>query len=443
MSLSESYDLNSDFGSDSFGFSFSQDTPPDGCTQCGQCMPSCPTYKQSGELVHSPMGRIQIMRNINNDDYAYQRQDYLALENCLACGTCETVCPSKVDYTGMLYESKATLETHQKNPLSTKVLLGLLKYPRLLDTLTKLAKPLIPLADNMKDKVASQELKSLFNGLYFLKFTGQRDTRSYSKLPISKTPYKVSLFTACVSNVFDRQVLEATKSLLYSCGVEVKVPEKQRCCGSAHVHNGDREAAKALATKNLQMLANSSTDTIITTASACGKFLKEYDTFVKAEDSSDASTRSRPMEEIVTDISTWLVNSKVLNDFAFNACDKVVVLHTPCTMKTDEQAAFAVKNLLSRIPGLRIHELTETISCCGAGGSHLVMQPENSRDIGLESIDEIKKINPDIVLTSNTVCSLQLKRGLHEQNLNCEVLHPVQLLERQLQEQRRAYEPVY
>lgn len=58
--MSSSFDLY-----DSFTV-FEQPTPSDGCTLCGMCLPSCPTYLKSEDPEQSPMGRIRLMRVLEN-----------------------------------------------------------------------------------------------------------------------------------------------------------------------------------------------------------------------------------------------------------------------------------------------------------------------------------------------------------------------------------------
>jgi glycolate oxidase iron-sulfur subunit len=47
-------------------------------------------------------------------------------------------------------------------------------------------------------------------------------------------------------------------------------------------------------------------------------------------------------------------------------------------------------------------------------------------------IDHLKRLAPDILVTSNPGCAIFLAAGLREAGLVVEVLHPVTLLEKQL-----------
>jgi len=96
--------------------------------------------------------------------------------------------------------------------------------------------------------------------------------------------------------------------------------------------------------------------------------------------------------------------------------------------------ATGVYRLLARIPGLRLEPLADNRTCCGAAGTYMIQQPAISSALGADKIERLRRAAPDLVVTSNPGCALQLRAGLREVGLALEVLHPIELIARQLPE---------
>ena len=490
-SLDFGKDMN-DFGS--FGNGFAQDAPADGCTLCGMCLSYCPTYKATSDIRQSPMARIQVMREVvtsADDKYQYSIDDSIALDSCLVCRACENMCPSKVPYADMLVTAKQTLTNYSQQSMTIKVLMALVERPALLRLLVLIAKPLQPIAELVKKRLNSslkekineklisdadshteykykylykyklsetlRNLNNLLQGFEYLKYVKAKSANfpvDFSTKHVSRPAglKKVELFTGCMSSIFDRPVLDATRRLLVKSGVEVLVPENQTCCGAIHTHNGEKHKAAELALHNINAFSVNSHDTsqspdaIISVASGCGQELHHYDALL-GDDVYCVASNAKRFTDKVRDISTYLIENNIMADATFSAIDKVVLLHTPCSMKCNPEEKSAMVSLLQKIPGITLLELPVSIGCCGSGGSHMMTHPAAAKTIRNETIDKITELNPDIVLTANVACGLHLKEGLLEvspyknavagtgalnSQMNIEVLHPVQLIERQI-----------
>jgi glycolate oxidase iron-sulfur subunit len=81
------------------------------CVHCGLCLPSCPTYRETGLEMFSPRGRIYLMKavadgRIGLESDVFQEQ----MSACLNCRACEAVCPSGVEYGQILEASRTQIE---------------------------------------------------------------------------------------------------------------------------------------------------------------------------------------------------------------------------------------------------------------------------------------------------------------------------------------------
>jgi len=71
------------------------------CMHCGLCLEQCATYRESGAEDRSPRGRLFVMRAVEEGRLSAQ-EAAPSLSSCLQCRACEPVCPSKVNYHGIL-----------------------------------------------------------------------------------------------------------------------------------------------------------------------------------------------------------------------------------------------------------------------------------------------------------------------------------------------------
>ena len=67
------------------------------CVHCGFCTATCPTYQLLGDELDGPRGRIYLMKQLLEGD-AFTKKTQVHLDRCLTCRSCETTCPSGVQY---------------------------------------------------------------------------------------------------------------------------------------------------------------------------------------------------------------------------------------------------------------------------------------------------------------------------------------------------------
>src|SRR5881396_1227207 len=80
------------------------------CVHCGLCTAACPTYLESGNENDSPRGRIYLMRAVTDGRIELTPQVRRHLELCLDCRSCESACPSGVQYGRLIEPFKIALQ---------------------------------------------------------------------------------------------------------------------------------------------------------------------------------------------------------------------------------------------------------------------------------------------------------------------------------------------
>ena len=406
------------------------------CVHCGLCTASCPTYVENGNENDSPRGRIYLMRAVRDGRLGLTKEVQRHLELCLDCRACETACPSGVQYGKLIEPFRVQMEENLaregKRPKTDDwfhryMLFGLFPYPE------RLAKSLLPA--RIAQKLGLERLL-IASGMWRLLPT--RLGRLVTMLPRLEKPApplpaflpakgrrraRVALFTGCVGGVLFRQTNWATARVLQENGCDVVVPQNQVCCGAIHFHAGTSEPAREMADANVQAFDAGSVDAVIVNVAGCGSMLKDYGHhWADAAHSArhDFAVKVRDCSEFLDELGLIAPPGEIrLTATYHDAC------HLAHAQKVREQP----RNLLKKIPGLKLVDLAESDLCCGAAGTYNLTEPEMAERLGRRKLDNIRRTGARVVITSNAGCLLQIARESRMQGEVLKIVHPMDLLD--------------
>ncbi len=397
----------------------------DRCVKCGLCLPACPTYRLTADEGDSARGRVALIQGLDQGQLADSRRLRGHLDRCLGCQACETACPSGVSVTGLVDAARARHLASLAPPQRAvrRLFLGLLTARssgrRLFGLLRRLqgwgllTRPRLP---------AGWRLGRMERLLPPLQPASEL-AAAYP--PLGPERGQVNLFAGCLAQQVEPEVTTAAIRVLRRLGFRVLVPAAQVCCGAMHLHNGDRETARRLAERNLRAFAAGDAAPLLTSASGCGAHLMDYGRLLGSSESGALAAR-------VSDIAQFLANQGWPDEIRLLPLPARVAVHDPCSLVNAMGQAAGAYRLLARIPGLRLEPLADNQTCCGAAGTYMIQQPAISAALGADKIERLRQAGPDLVVTSNPGCALQLRAGLREAGLALEVLHPIELIARQL-----------
>ena len=375
----------------------------DRCVACGLCLPHCPTYRKTGSEADSPRGRIQLMRAVAQEVLPNNARFKEHIDLCLSCRSCESACPNSVNY-GALVDTSRALHIRKKS-LWFSLAKPFIRHRNLQYSLSWL----IWLSQKTKLDIL---LKTLLPAAKRLPVLAQ-PVIWQTLYPASTTKRgEVTLFLGCATNTFDNQTLKASIYVLNMLGLDVHVPTGQTCCGSIARQMGDSDEAQELVSQNQSSLSQAIP--VITVASGCGAGLNDY----------------LPKHK-VQDISAFLVSCDWSN-VHINALQQTIYVQDPCTLRNVQKSHQNVYSLLNKIPGVDIQPLPGNGQCCGGAGAYMVSQSKMANDLRDDKLAAIKHHQVAILATSNIGCSLHIADGLRAQHLDVGVLHPIQIIARQM-----------
>ncbi|MCB1732854.1 MAG: 4Fe-4S dicluster domain-containing protein, partial [Halieaceae bacterium] len=85
------------------------------CVHCGFCLATCPTYLDTRDERDSPRGRIYLIKQLLETGQA-SGQTRTHLDRCLSCRSCETTCPSGMQYGQLLDIGRELVEEIAPRP---------------------------------------------------------------------------------------------------------------------------------------------------------------------------------------------------------------------------------------------------------------------------------------------------------------------------------------
>jgi glycolate oxidase iron-sulfur subunit len=103
-----------------------------------------------------------------------------------------------------------------------------------------------------------------------------------------------------------------------------------------------------------------------------------------------------------------------------------VAYHDACHLGHAQKVRAQPRQVLRSIPDIELLDLPEAELCCGSAGIYNMVAPEAAGELGVRKAENIRSIRPDIVVTANPGCLLQIGKHL---GMDVPLLHPVQLLD--------------
>jgi glycolate oxidase iron-sulfur subunit len=444
------------------------------CVHCGLCTAACPTYLETGNENDSPRGRIYLMRAVTDGRLELGENVKRHLDLCLDCRSCETACPSGVQYGRLIEPFRVDMRRAEQREagnvsasggghsgLERLLLYGLFPYAGRMKTALAPARWLQRTGlDRLVDRSG---LPKLLPGFV---------RRMYDQLPrlqpsapampdflpaIGPRRARVGLFAGCVAQAMFPQTNWATARVLQANGCDVVVPKNQSCCGAIHYHSGAAGPALEFAAQNAAAFDVANLDAVIVNVAGCGSMLKDYGHIAEeAAHSQTGGARTPTGGQAATRLSSPKSSAtqtaradarESLAQFASKVRDVSeflaelgpipprgelrlrAVYHDACHLVHAQRVREQPRSLLALVPGLEVVPLAESEVCCGAAGSYNLTEPEMSERLSQRKLRNILACEPQVVVTGNAGCSLQIQAALRRAGSPIWVAHPMDVLD--------------
>ncbi|MEU6697283.1 heterodisulfide reductase-related iron-sulfur binding cluster [Pseudonocardia sp. NPDC046786] len=436
----------------------------DDCVHCGFCLPTCPTYVLWGEEMDSPRGRILLMDLAEKGDIGLDGPFTEHIDNCLGCMACVTACPSGVQYDKLLESVRPQIERNvprnRADKLFRDAIFALFPYRRRLRAAAlpgalyqKLrAVPAIrKLAEKLPGRLPAGTMRRLAAVESLLPPVSVRE--AFATLPVhtpavGRRRARVALLTGCVQDVFFHRVNEATLRVLAAEGCDVLVPRDQQCCGALEVHAGRAESALARARRTIARFETLDVDAVVTNVAGCGSSMKDYGHLLAddpewADRAAAFSARCRDVHEVLAELYSRPESEDGGPRAPRTPVRGRVAYHDACHLGHAQGVRSQPREVLRTVPEVELVDIAEASLCCGSAGIYNMIMPDAAAELGERKAGKIRDAKPDVVVTANPGCLLQIAKYLPGSPdgpnstegtggpgfADVPLLHPVQLLD--------------
>jgi glycolate oxidase iron-sulfur subunit len=234
----------------------------------------------------------------------------------------------------------------------------------------------------------------------------------------------VAMLTGCVMPELLPQVNHATVRVLAVNGYRVLAPSAQRCCGALQAHAGDVQLARQLARHNIAVFEATGAAWVVVNSAGCGAAMKEYGHLL-ADDLAFAD-RAEAFAERVRDVSEILAAAPLRG--SLQPVPVRAAYDDPCHLLHGQRISDQPRALLRQIPQLELLEVPESDWCCGSAGTYNLVHVETAQALLERKMEHLIAVQPQLIVTGNPGCILQLRQGVRRHQLDIDVLHPVEVL---------------
>jgi L-lactate dehydrogenase complex protein LldE len=236
---------------------------------------------------------------------------------------------------------------------------------------------------------------------------------------------RVGLFVTCLVDLMRPRIGFAAIRLLEAAGCEVAVPQSQTCCGQPAYNSGDRATARALALKVLAEFEEF--EYVVAPSGSCAGMIRTHFPELLADHPTDLERMNR-LAARTYELTDFLASVMRLQNVP-GKLYKSITYHDSCSGLRELGVKAQPRELLAKVPGLRLKEMDEAETCCGFGGAFAVKFGQISSHIAERKCANIAACGADAVVLGDLGCMLNIEGRLRRRgDLKTEVLHVAEVL---------------
>lgn len=237
---------------------------------------------------------------------------------------------------------------------------------------------------------------------------------------------KIALFVTCLADTVFPQVGQACVRLLERLGHQVVFPREQTCCGQMHVNTGYQREALPLVERYARVFEPY--EVIVAPSGSCVGSVRHQHALVAsrfgspelAETVGDLGRRTYELSELlvdrlrITDVGAYFPHR--------------VTYHPTCHSLRMLRVGDKPLQLLRRVDGLQLLDLSGADQCCGFGGTFAIKNADTSTAMLADKMRSVLDTGAEYCTAGDSSCLMHIGGGLSRLRTGTSTIHLAEIL---------------
>ena len=219
------------------------------------------------------------------------------------------------------------------------------------------------------------------------------------------------------------EVAVDTVKILRRVGYQVDFPEAQTCCGQPAFNTGYWDDARPCAEKFLRVFKHA--DVVVCPSGSCATMVRSF--YPELLSSSPLHGDAVALGRRTFELSEFLVKVAGVTDVGATF-PHTVTYHASCHGLRELQVRDEPLQLLRKVNGLKLIEMSRFDECCGFGGTFAAKFESISVAMGGSKAENVAATGAEFVTAIDSSCLLYLQGILGKRNAPARTIHLASIL---------------